>query len=188
MEFKVPGQKPNSCFKIKEALDKILIRDRPYPDQIIVACIGTDRSTGDSLGPLTGTHLLSLLPREVKVKGTLEFPVHATNLKGTVDEIKRNFTNPYIIAIDACLGKIESVGKVTVKEGPVKPGSGVNKELEPVGDCHITGIVNVGGFFEYMVLQNTRLYNVITLSKSISRGINLSLKDYLKKAQYNTVP
>ena len=39
-----------------------------------------------------------------------------------------------------------------------KPGAGVNKDLPPVGDLYITGVVNVGGFMDYLVLQNTRLY------------------------------
>ncbi|MGB4008573.1 MAG: DUF1256 domain-containing protein, partial [Bacillota bacterium] len=36
---------------------------------------------------------------------------------------------------------------------------------------HITGIVNVGGFMEYLVLQNTRLSLVIRMAEAIAGGI-----------------
>lgn len=36
---------------------------------------------------------------------------------------------------------------------------------------NITGIVNISGSFEFLVLQNTRLYTVMNLADSISRGI-----------------
>ena len=60
---------------------------------------------------------------------------------------------------------------VQVGEGPVKPGAGVNKDLPSVGDAHITGIVNVSGFMEFMVLQNTRLSLVLKMAKTIANGI-----------------
>ena len=35
----------------------------------------------------------------------------------------------------------------------------------------ITGIVNISGNFEFMILQNTRLYTVMSLADCISSGI-----------------
>lgn len=144
---------------------------------IVIVCIGTDRSTGDSLGPLVGSRLVSLIDSDVyPVYGTLESPVHAVNLKETVELIYQEHMNPFVIAIDACLGQLQSVGMVTLGEGPVKPGAGVNKELPAVGDIHLTGIVNVGGFMEYFVLQNTRLSIVIKMAETIAQSIALSLQ------------
>jgi len=57
----------------------------------------------------------------------------------------------------------------------LKPGAGVKKELPVVGDIHITGVVNVGGFMEYFVLQNTRLHLVISMAEVIAKGIYLAL-------------
>ena len=79
------------------------------------------------------------------------------NLEEKLSEIHKLHNDPFIIGIDACLGKVKSVGIVQIGEGPVKPGAGVNKDLPAVGNAHITGIVNVSGFMEFMVLQNTRL-------------------------------
>lgn len=138
---------------------------------IVFVCIGTDRSTGDSLGPLVGTLLEEKRMNSFYVYGTLEDPIHAVNLAEKLDEIKAKHFNPIIIAIDACLGRLKSVGYIQLANGPVKPGAGVNKELPSVGDYHITGIVNVSGFMEYFVLQNTRLNLVLKMAKVIANGI-----------------
>ena len=72
-----------------------------------------------------------------------------------------------VIAIDACLGVSRNVGCISVKKGPLRPGTGVNKRLPWIGDYHIIGIVNVSGFMEHVVLQNTRLSLVMRWQKSL---------------------
>lgn len=141
---------------------------------IVFVCIGTDRSTGDSLGPLVGTLLKEkrTSTSSFYVYGTLAEPIHAMNLEEKLTEIHKLHINPFIIGIDACLGKVRSVGIVQIGEGPVKPGAGVNKDLPAVGNAHITGIVNVSGFMEFMVLQNTRLNLVLNMAKTIADGIH----------------
>mgnify|MGYP000231911284 FL=1 len=47
---------------------------------VVFLCIGTDRSTGDSLGPLIGYQLKEKRLERVAILGTLERPVHAMNL------------------------------------------------------------------------------------------------------------
>ncbi|MGC4378774.1 spore protease YyaC [Fictibacillus sp. Mic-4] len=138
---------------------------------IVIVCIGTDRSTGDSLGPLVGTKLSERTSFPFKVYGTLDDPVHAMNLDEKLKMIKKNHPNAFIIGIDACLGRLNHVGMISVGEGPVKPGAGVNKELPPVGDIHMTGIVNVSGFMEYFVLQNTRLSIVMKMATLIANSL-----------------
>ena len=145
--------------------------------QIVILCIGTDRSTGDALGPLIGTHLSRLNLPQLMVYGTLDNPVHATNLDQTIHLIQDTYAQPFVIAIDAWLGRTDSVGCITLADGPLKPGAGVRKSLPEVGEVHLTGIVNVGGFMEYMVLQSTRLNLVWKMSESISSMIRNS---YLK--------
>lgn len=138
---------------------------------IVILCIGTDRSTGDSLGPLVGTMLAKRRLDGITIYGTLEQPVHAMNLHDTLIEINERFRHPFVIAVDACLGQSSSIGTVQVGDGPMKPGAGVNKDLPQVGDIHVTGIVNVGGFMEYLVLQNTRLSIVMRLAELIADGL-----------------
>ncbi len=135
--------------------------------QVILLCIGTDRSTGDSLGPLTGTKLKTKFIPGLNIIGTLEDPVHAENLDITLTKINSTYHNPYIIALDACLGRLDSVGCITLAEGALKPGTAVKKELPEVGQIPLTGIVNINGFMQYMVLQNTRLNIVWQMSDAI---------------------
>lgn len=140
----------------------------------VILCIGTDRSTGDALGPLIGTQLTRLKLPQLQVFGTLDEPVHATNLGETIRLIQESYSEPFIIAVDACLGRLDSIGCITLADGPLKPGAGVHKQLPEVGEAHMTGIVNVGGFMEYMVLQNTRLNLVWKMSENISSLITHS--------------
>lgn len=146
------------------------------PDrEIVVLCIGTDRSTGDALGPLTGSKLTTRTGRSFAVYGTLDHPVHAANLAENLERINQQHTNPFVVAIDACLGKTDHVGCISVKSGPLRPGTGVNKTLPPVGHVHVIGVVNVGGFMEYLVLQNTRLALVMKMAEVIADSLFDSL-------------
>jgi putative sporulation protein YyaC len=140
-------------------------------DEVIVLCIGTDLSIGDSLGPLVGSYLVEAGSQPFTVLGTLDQPVHATNLAQTVAWVESTYRNPLVIAVDACLGRAESVGMLTVGKGSLKPGAGVNKSLPSVGDLYLTGVVNVGGFMEYFVLQNTRLSLVMRMARVAAEGI-----------------
>lgn len=139
--------------------------------EILFLCIGTDRSTGDALGPLAGSQLAALegaTGGRVRVQGTLDAPVHASNLHEVVRTLREAPERPYVVAIDACLGRAENVGCLTVRPGPLLPGTGVNKTLPPVGDLQVLGVVNVGGFMEYFVLQNTRLSAVMRMVEVVS--------------------
>ncbi|AIQ66195.1 sporulation protein [Paenibacillus stellifer] len=145
---------------------------------VVIVCIGTDRSTGDALGPLVGTALSRFHSPLFALYGTLDQPVHAVNLESTLTLIESTYSHPYVIGIDACLGQSSSVGSIQIVEGPLRPGAGVKKQLPPVGDIHMTGIVNVGGFMEYFVLQNTRLSLVMRLSEIIASSLFSALKQW----------
>ncbi|MGE5630590.1 MAG: spore protease YyaC [Caulobacteraceae bacterium] len=159
------------CNYFEECMN--LFYDGSYSD-IIFVCIGTDRATGDCLGPLIGYKIKDMKYENVHVYGTLDEPVHAKNLNEYMSLFK-NFENPFIIAIDACLGRIERIGFINIKEGPLSPGSGVNKNLPSVGHVNITGIVNVSGFMEIMILQNTRLSIVMNMANLISNGLKYNM-------------
>lgn len=165
----------NAKAKLETRLSDLFESTRKRP--AVILCIGTDRSTGDALGPLIGTHLSRLKLPSLHIYGTLDDPVHATNLEQNINAIQHTFPNPFIIAVDACLGRLDSIGCITLADGPLKPGAGVNKILPEVGEVHMTGIVNVGGFMEYMVLQNTRLNLVWRMSENIS---SLITRSYIK--------
>lgn len=161
--------------------------NKTYSDLVIV-CIGTDRCTGDSLGPLVGHKLDRRLYQydDVHVFGTLSTPVHAKNLHDNIKVINSKFENPFIIAIDACLGSHSNIGFINISDKPLKPGSGVNKVLPSIGHLSILGIVNTSGFMEYAVLQSTRLHLVMNLADIISSSLITSIwkmKKIKKKAE-----
>ena len=156
----------------KSMSEKVMSWMPEIPRDYVIVCIGTDRSTGDALGPLTGTFLNELKLKHMTVYGTLHQPVHATNLHETMEMIKEKHKNPYIIAIDACLGKNSSIGHLIAAKGPLKPGAALNKSLPFVGDMHITAVVNIGGFMEYSVLQNTRLSFVMDMARQLANVLN----------------
>lgn len=170
-----------SIVLISNYLSKIISHESNKGNPIVFLCIGTDRSTGDSLGPLVGNKLNLLTRNKLNVYGTLQNPVHAKNLKETVSEINTTFKSPYIIAIDACLGKLSNVGKIFITQGPLYPGTALNKDLPAVGNLSITGIVNICSSLEFMILQNTRLYNVMKLADIIS----ISIHQFILKCDLN---
>lgn len=143
----------------------------PGGQPITIVCIGSDRSTGDSLGPLVGSRLQEARHPGALVKGTLDQPIHAANLAEHVERLRSENDDRLVVAVDACLGRAENVGTVCLKPGPLRPGTGVNKELPEVGDIHIVGVVNIGGFMEYFVLQNTRLNLVVRLANLIANSL-----------------
>ena len=158
---------------------------RPFVD---IVCVGTDRSTGDSLGPFIGSALVrhqdrGLLPPSVCVYGTIHQPVHALNLAETIEMIRRQSRKSTVIAVDACLGRVKSIGYISIKRGPLQPGTGVNKQLPPVGDYHIIGLVNASGFLEHAVLQNTRLSLVLSMAEVIAEALLLYLGSHSSKAE-----
>lgn len=141
---------------------------------IIVLCIGTDRSTGDSYGPLTGTLLSHRKLKKLNIIGTLNKPVHALNIEETIQSIYQSNPTTFIIAIDASLGQNKSVGQIIYGVGKIEPGKAVKKKLPPVGDMFITSIVNVGGLMEYTILQSTRLSLVYKMAYKTAKILQLT--------------
>lgn len=145
---------------------------------VVFLCIGTDRSTGDSLGPLIGYKLRArgmgqkrLCP--AAVFGTLDRPVHAMNLEQYLEFVTKNFPRHVIVAVDASVGNREHIGYVTLGKGALKPGLGVSKDLSEVGDIFITGIVGGCTSFDPVMLQSIRLSVVMHLADCICEGICL---------------
>ena len=143
--------------------------------EIVFLCIGTDRSTGDSLGPLIGYKLKERGVKNARVMGTLEHPVHAMNLEACMERLAEKFPNAFVVAVDASVGNVEHVGFVTLGRGSLKPGLGVKKELDAVGDIFITGIVGSSRSGDPLMLQSIRLSIVMRLADCISRSICLGM-------------
>jgi putative sporulation protein YyaC len=139
----------------------------------VFICIGTDRSTGDVLGPLVGDKLQKL---GFKVYGTIDKLIHAGNLEDFINNL--NVINDTVmVVIDAALtDKEERIGIITIEDTPLIPGIGVDKKFSEVGEISIKGIVNISmGNLNYFILQTTRLGFVMKLAKKIVQIILFAL-------------
>ena len=77
--FSIPISKPDPGRRVAVALQSVLSSLKPGPTSApTVLCVGSDRATGDSLGPLVGSMLVERLSGMVFC--TFEQPVHAANL------------------------------------------------------------------------------------------------------------
>jgi len=165
--LKVNVNKP----KASQLIQNIIYKQIRNQENIYIVCVGTDRSTGDSFAPFVGMFL-----EENGIKniiGTIDNPCHTSNLDERLSEIP---DNAYVIAIDACLGKMENIEKIEIIKGQLEPGKGVNKQLTNFGDLTITYNVNVSGYMEYQILQNTRLSRVLKGAKICANVISEVVK------------
>ena len=80
MPFYVNTQKPDSSREIARLLGKCIKRHKRDWTEIVFLCIGSDRVTGDCLGPYVGYRLSQHQLPGIFVYGTLNQPVHAVNL------------------------------------------------------------------------------------------------------------
>ncbi|WP_052455665.1 spore protease YyaC [Bhargavaea cecembensis] len=155
-------------------LSTTLLRNVPFGERPIrFVCIGTDRSTGDSYGPLTGTALFEQAGFPFPLIGTLEQPLHALNLEQKLNPGRKS-DQVFTVAIDACLGKPAHIGQIIVEDRPLKPGRAVGKTLPPVGDLSIKGVVNAAVGDGHEALRNTRLHLPFMMSRLTARAILLA--------------
>lgn len=142
----------------------------------VVVCIGSDRVTGDCLGPLVGHLLTTKYNVKAFVYGTLNRPVTALNLSESADFIKQAHPKAKVLAVDAALGRAEDIGLIRINRGGVYPGSAVDKVLPKVGDYSITAVVSSGGNKADFNLNATRLNLVMLMAEAIAGGISDALK------------
>lgn len=169
--FYINEKKSSASYELAHILNKCISQINHPWNEIILLCIGSDRITGDSLGPLIGHRLSKQCWKKIYVYGTLQNPVHALNLADTLEYVKKQHPSGLLVAIDASLGSRKHVGFITIGTGPLYPGAGVNKNLTPVGDLFITGILNESGTLEHLLLQTTRLSVVVQMAETIASGI-----------------
>lgn len=87
----------------------------------------------------------------------------------------RSIDRPFVVAIDSCMGHRENVGFIRIIDGPISPGSGVDKKLPIVGDISIAGIVCPTGPLPILQLQNVELSKVIHMTNMITGSIKYSM-------------
>ena len=149
MTFYINASQRDSVLRISHTLKQCILDHQEKWSELVFLCIGTDRVTGDCLGPFVGQKLSSCSTPDFTVYGTLFQPVHALNLTAMYSFIRKRHPEALIVAIDAA----------------------IHKQLPSVGHIHVTGIVNVSGVLEQLTLQTTRLSTVVFLADTIVQGI-----------------
>jgi putative sporulation protein YyaC len=161
-------------WRLNEALFRLIKKINKNYDSIAVICIGSDRLIGDCYGPLTGHMLSNCELPGLHIYGTLQNPVHALSITDTISKIDTE--NTLCIAVDCSVGETNHVGFVGVSYEPVKPGSGVGKNLPEVGDISITGIVASSGVSSFINLQNAPLGLIYGIAEKTCKAIEYSYK------------
>lgn len=165
-------------YQDKAAVSLIAKELKPYlKGEVIIICVGTDRCTGDALGPILGTFLTNDETFKIKVFGTLDRPIHALNIEDFINNIKLIHPNSKVIAIDACLGPYDKVGEIRVRNKPINPGKGVGKDLPEIGDTSIVAIIDDADIMIPFTNRPVRLGFVYDLAEVIYQGI---VKAYLE--------
>ena len=160
-----------SCSGISNSLK--LLYNTPYP---VIVCVGSDLAVGDSLGPIIGSELKYTLKGKSYVYGSLESPITAKEIKTIYNIINKLHPKSKILVIDAAVGEESDIGKIKIKDVGLKPGEGINKDLQKIGDVSIIGIVSDKESSKTAIYNNTRF----SLIKKISNVIIGGILEYLK--------
>ncbi len=111
----------------------------------VIVCIGTTKVVGDSLGPITGDYLKKVFKARAFVYGDSRRSVTASNFAEYKRYIEKAHPGSPIIALDACLGRAEEVGKIKLSDRGVLAGGALGKSLGRIGDLGLLSIVGVVG-------------------------------------------
>lgn len=171
-----------SSFRQNRLQTALTERLRAVGDRLpLIVCIGTDRSTGDSFGPFTGSLLRALTPYPY-IYGTLTHPIHSKNYRSKTAPLYRLTADPYIIAIDAGLGDADKIGHIHLRTGSIRPAAAFGRDLPPIGDLAVTGIVGASGTHDYHTLQSARLSLIVSMASSLAGALSYALSSsYISK-------
>lgn len=110
-------------------------------DNNIYVCVGTPNTNFDSIGPRVGSKLKDL---GYEVYGTMENPIHGTNVRRIWDEKIKHIDKNKIIGIDAALSlKPNSIGTVLLRKRGIKPRAAIDSshaDIE-IGKRSIVGVI-----------------------------------------------
>lgn len=150
---------------ISESLSRLY--QTPYP---VIVCVGSDLVVGDCLGPYIGSQLSKKL-NNVFVYGTLERPITAKETRVVYNTVKKIHPKSRILVVDAAVGDKTDIGLIKVTDKGIKPGLGVNKDLDILGDVSIIGIVAEKETPPNNLFYQTRFSLIYDLSQVIIKGI-----------------
>lgn len=144
--------------------------------EVVCLCIGTDRATGDSFGPLVGYKLECLYKGNncVSVIGNLNETVNSSNINEIMNQIESTYENPFVIAIDSAISNYRNPGDIIVSSESVRLAAGLSRRVECIGDMSVKGVVarnSNNPRCNLNLIQNTRLNLVMNMADIVATGI-----------------
>lgn len=138
-----------------------------YP---VIVCIGSEKVSGDALGPTVGTILIQDYGLKAYVYGTLDRSVNGVNINKFLKFIDNIHSGSLIITVDAAVGEKKEIGMIKYKEEGINAGAALGHN-NPVKGIGIVGIVgeNKGNIMANLLSAD---YNSVNkLSRKIARLI-----------------
>lgn len=130
-------------------------------DSIVFICIGSNKVTGDCLGPLVGSYLKNMY--KATVYGDMENPINYQNAEKIMEKIKNNNSESLKVVIDSALGK--NIGDIIIDDGKVEIGKGLNKNKKIYGDISIKVVVGKNYYNNIRNIQELKNKNIEEIDK-----------------------
>lgn len=130
-------------------------------DSIVFICIGSNKVTGDCLGPLVGSYLKSMY--KATVYGDMENPINYQNAEKIMKKVENNNSESLKVVIDSALGK--NIGDIIIDDGKVEIGKGLNKNKNIYGDISIKVVVGKNYHNNIKNIQELKNKNIEEIDK-----------------------
>lgn len=137
----------------------------------LILCIGTDKISGDSLGPAVGSLLRDRYRLPYPVFGVEGCCVNGINLPEYRQLLTAHYKDTPVIAVDAAVGDEHEVGTVKYRKGGVKAGGALGRESDYIGDIGILGVVGIKSHDALSTLMATPYSDVIALAERIAASL-----------------
>ncbi|HHU43360.1 MAG: spore protease YyaC [Bacillota bacterium] len=143
----------------------------------VILCIGTDKVPGDSLGPVVGDLLIMKYNIDAFVYGHSAKPVNGINYEDYIEHISLHHKNSLIIAIDACVGREEDIGRIKISTKGLVAGEALKKKNKTIGDVALLGVVAKAGKDNLEQLKNADVALIRSMANTMAK-ITVSIVNY----------
>lgn len=155
--------------------------------KLLFLCIGSEKISGDSIGPIVGSLLKTKYNLPYPVLGTEEKPVNGINLPHYMENIRNCFPEHKIIAIDSAVGDKKDLWTIKIKKGGVVAGGAVNSNNPRIGDIGILAVVGEKSKDVLSTLLQSPLEKVEELAEYIAMLINNVFSPSVKNSELKSV-
>lgn len=139
--------------------------------ELLFLCIGSEKISGDSVGPIVGSILKNRYKLPCPILGTEDKPVNGVNLPHYIENIRTVFPNHRIIAIDSAVGSKKDMWTIKIKKGGVVAGGAITSKNPRIGDIGILAVVGEKNDDVLSTLLQAPLDRVERIAERIAKTI-----------------